>query len=118
MDKRKISYPIVGKHSMLTAENIYQVGLTTRSMDVYKFNVLKASCSVSNVECQIMEETDCQKSGLALIYKWEKMELRQRVCSSNQLYRQKLPPHATLISIVWSLQKNTNIQCSVWCTES
>jgi len=79
-----------------------------------------SKCTMSNVECSQMEGLHCLNAGLGLIYKWNKIELRQKVCRPKKIYRQSLPLNATLISILWmsSGSHSQNIECYVWCTEN
>ena len=114
-----------GRTHILQPNNKFRLDIRDkpRTVEKYNFQTGSASCSVSNVKCLSMldhvegiEGGQCSTSGLALIYKWQKMELRQKICQPDRLYQQYLPLNATLISILWTTNYDSHLDCLVWCS--
>lgn len=100
--------------------NVFGMNLDSKKMQIYKFQPQNSECLMSNIKCSSLGEFPCASSGLAVIYKWPKMELRQKICQEEKLYQQQLAPNATLISILWMQEQsqNTTLKCQIWCTEN
>ena len=118
-DSRKQILARNGHLHQLTSDVKFEMKLGGANTKLFKFQPVDSKCTMSNVECSEMEGIHCFSSGLGLVYKWNKIELRQKVCKANRIYRQNLPLNATLISILWMSagSHSKSVDCHVWCTE-
>ena len=118
-DSRKQILARNGHLHQLTSDIKFEMKLGGANTKLFKFQPIDSKCTMSNVECSEMEGLHCLTSGLGLVYKWKKIELRQKVCKANRIYRQNLPLNATLISILWMSagSHSKSVDCHVWCTE-
>ena len=70
-------------------------------------------CKLSFIKCPNLLNDNCNSFGLKMKYKLTGMELIQKVCQSNHIYKQEIGYNSTLISTIWmSSRANVN---KIWC---
>ena len=116
MHSRKVIEAKYNSVEYLTLENMYQVKISKDHPNHYKFKTSTKLCLMSNVQCFELQK-GCSEAGLGLIYHLRKIELRQKICRSHKIYRQKLPLGGSLTTKAWITSNHKEFICSIWCTK-
>ena len=112
---RKIIETDYNKVEYMTPENMYQLKISKDYPKHFKFKTSNKQCLITNVQCFELNQ-GCSEAGLGLIYHLRKIEIRQKICKSNKVYKQKLPLNGSLTTKAWLTSNHKEFICNIWCT--